>query len=228
MPDDTTYNDEFGYSKEMLCEYLKNGFLFLYQGYEFILNTKTYKLSEQSRRLENLIRDDIYRKAVELLKQERVRNRVDRFLKFSFYNEPRDVEDESDTKRLDVQINYDSDPLLPDLIIECKRLASTDKNSAYISNGVQRFVIGRYSPTHPVAGMIGFIEAGNEADIIKDLKNKLTKQPETISTIETHTADVFSKEYVGHIYQSTHSREGDLPEIELFHLMLDFCEIIEP
>jgi len=228
MPDETTYNDDFGYSKEILCEYLKNGFLFLHQGYEFILNTKTYKLSEQSRRLENLIRDDIYRKAVELLKEESRRNRDNRFLKFSFYNEPRDVEDESDTKRLDVQINYDSDPLLPDLIIECKRFSNTDKYLAYIQNGVQRFVIGRYSPTHPIAGMIGFIEAGNEVDIINDLKDRLAKKAETINTITPHTAEVYSKEYAGHIYQSTHEREGDLPQIKLFHLMMDFCEIIEP
>ena len=76
--------------------------------------------------------------------------------------------------------------------------------------------------------MIGFIEAGNEVDIINDLKNRLSKQTETISTIKAHTTDVFSEEYVGHIYQSTHNREGDLSEIELFHLMLDFCEIIEP
>jgi len=227
MPDETTYNDDFGYSKEILCEYLKNGFLFLHQGYEFILNTKTYKLSKQSRRLENLIRDDIYRKAVELLKEESRRNRDNRFLKFSFYNEPRDVEDESDTKRLDVQINYDSDPLLPDLIIECKRLANTDKNLAYIQNGVQRFVIGRYSPTHPIAGMIGFIETRDKTEIVQNLSNKLSERPETISTIQQHKTETFPDEYANHVYHSIHKREN-LQPIELFHLMMDFCEIIEP
>jgi len=225
MPD--KINDYF-YSQEVLRKYLKNGFLFLYQGYETVLKTKRYKLSEQSKNLENDIRDDILRVAEARLKEESLRNRENKLLEFKFKNEPRNISDEDDTKRIDIELIFAIPAYIPDLIIECKRLKNNEKNLAYINNGVQRFVIGRYSEELPIAGMIGFIEAGNEVDIINDLKNRLSKQTETISTIETHTTDVFSEEYAGHIYQSTHSRKGDLSEIELFHLMLDFCEIIEP
>ncbi len=220
--------NEFGYSDEDLCEYLENGFLFLYRGYEFVLSTKKYKLSEQSSKLEGLITKDILRTAIALLNDESSKNRDDRYLQFKFKNEPHDVLDEDDIRRFDIELIFATPSYIPDLIIECKRLKSNEKNLAYINNGIQRFVIGRYGAELPIAGMIGFIEAGNEADIINDLKKRLSKQTETISTIETHTTDVFSEEYAGHIYQSTHNREGNLSEIELFHLMLDFCEIIEP
>ena len=228
MSDDTIHNDDFGYSKEILCEYLKNGFRFLHQGYETVLKTKNYQLSEQSKNLENDIRDDILSIAEDKLKDESLKNRGDRYLEFKFKNEPRDASNKDDIRRFDIELIFATPSYIPDLIIECKRLKNNTKNLAYIDNGVQRFVIGRYGAKLSVAGMIGFIEVGNEADIINDLKNRLSKKAETISTIEIHTTNVFSEEYAGHIYQSTHNREGDLPEIELFHLMLDFCEIIEP
>lgn len=224
MPD--KINDYF-YSQEVLCKYLKNGFLFLYQGYETVLKTKRYKLSEQSKNLENDIRDDVLRIAEAKLKEESLRNRGDKLLEFKFKNEPRNISDEDDTKRIDIELIFAIPAYVPDLIIECKRLKNNEKNLAYINNGVQRFVIGRYSGKLPVAGMIGFIEAGNEAEIVEDLRNRLSQRPETISTIQQHKTETFPDEYAEHIYHSIHKREN-LQPIELFHLMMDFCEIIEP
>ena len=224
MPD--KINDYF-YSQEVLRKYLKNGFLFLYQGYETVLKTKRYKLSEQSKNLENDIRDDILRVAEANLKEESLRNRENKLLEFKFKNEPRNISDEDDTKRIDIELIFAIPAYIPDLIIECKRLKNNEKNLAYINNGVQRFVIGRYGEELPAAGMIGFIEAGNETEIVADLSNRLSQRPETISTIQQHENETFPDEYADHVYHSIHQREN-LSPIELFHLMLDFCEIIEP
>ena len=152
---------EFG--KDLLLKYLENGLTFLFQGYKIVLTKKTYSLSQDGKKLENEIRDAIYNEARVLLQAAVRNNRANRFLRFDFYNEPRDTSDKDDVKRFDITLNYDSAIFNRDIIIECKRLNKNAKNSAYIDNGVQRFVTDRYGHSLPIGGMIGFIELGKES-----------------------------------------------------------------
>lgn len=217
--------EDFEYGKDILLVYLKNGFNFLYKGYKVVLKKKQYNLKLDGSNLENVIRDDIYREAVRLLKTASLKDRSNRFLRFSFYNENRDPENEEDIKRFDISLDYDSAPYLNDIIIECKRLKKNEKNKAYIDNGVERFETNRYGYGLPIGGMIGFIEKGDENKIKADLSKRLTKKTTTISV--SSASGIFSGIINNHIFQSDHNRPKPLGQIKLIHLMLDFTSIID-
>ena len=228
IDNDITQIDDFLFPKDILCQYLRNGFDFLYQGYLIVLKTKEYSLSEDSSRLENKIRDDIEREAKPLLLKIALSNRDNRFFKFSFYNEPVDASKEADIKKFDIALDYDSAPYMHNIIIECKRLKKNAKNAAYIEKGVERFETNRYGYGLPIAGMIGFIEKGNQNDIIKDLTRRIDKKITISQSLQKldNTSNVFHKSYKNDIYNSIHQRVDDLDDIEIFHLTMDFTSII--
>jgi hypothetical protein len=220
--------DNFGYSKDVLLVFLRNGFNFLYKGYQIVLIKKSYSLKVDGSNLENKIRDDIHREAEKLLKKAALEKRDDKFLRFSFKNENRDVEDENDVKRFDLSLSYDSAPYLDDIIIECKRLHKNEKNLKYLENGIERFETNRYGYGLPIGGMIGFIEKGEETKIIDDLTKKLSRRISTEKNL-TETASgatIFSEILKGHVFQSCHRRPEHLEKIELYHLFMNFTSII--
>ena len=226
----TTYDNEFGFAKEHLEIYLKNGLKFLYQGYEILKNKKIktpYSLKKDGGNLENEIRDDICNEAIPLLEKAFLKDRDNEFLKFSFYNENRDTSDKSDIKRFDISLNYTSISFVKDIIIECKRLNKNTKNKAYIENGIERFEIDRYGYGLPLGGMIGFIEKGDENLIISNLEKRIKPKKTIIKNIHLINLEnpIYDKSYDNHIYQSIHQRVG-LEPIELYHLMMDFTSII--
>lgn len=230
MIDTTTQTDDFGFSKDILCLYLKNGLKFLYQGYQIVLSKTEYILSRDSPNLENLIRDDIEREAKEIHKLVFSKDRANQYLKFKFFNESRDATDKTDIKRFDILLNYDTAYENPEMIIECKRLKKNTKNAAYIENGIERFETNRYGYGLPIAGMIGFIEEGNETDIIEDLTKRIDKKTtieQSLNILDVNSS-VHSDLYKEHIYNSIHQRTDDLNSIEIFHLMMDFTSIIKP
>lgn len=222
--------NDFTFPKDILSVYLKNCFIFLFAGYQIVLKQKTYSLKRDSKTLENDIRDDIFNEAVILLAKAGLKERDNEFLQFSLYNENRDPSDKDDVKRFDISLSYHSAQYYRDIIVECKRLKKNIKNAAYIENGIERFEINRYGYGLPIAGMIGFIEEGNQELIVKDLTKRIDKKSTTSQSLEKleNTSDVFHKTYENHIFNSSHQRTDDLDDIEIFHLMMDFTSIINP
>jgi hypothetical protein len=133
------------------------------------------------------------------------------------------------TGRVDVKII--SDETLRDggksyYIIECKRLnaenqnGKTGLNGEYISNGIARFVSGKYSMYNNIAGMIGFVVSkmdicANVCCINKLLQNTFTE----INTEKQLTKKQITPDFE-YSYYSNH-KVGKSTKI-IYHLMFDF------
>lgn len=105
--------------------------------------------------------------------------------------------------------------------IECKKLDKYLNFSNCYADGVEEFIIGKYSRNTDYAAMIYFIEEfeenGTIEKIVEKWNNYLIKK-------FTGTLSKFNHEYE-FIYCSKHERINDLNDIKLFHLMLDYSEI---
>lgn len=218
-------DNSFEFNHEVLYPFLRNGLVLLYQGYRIILKSKKYKLSKHSSKLETLIQNDILREALRLLRE--AKRKDDQNLMFKFKNQPEDSEDETDTKRFDIELIYSLGDE-PDIIIECKRLDNDRKIYNYFTDGIEdRFIKKRYSPDLNLAAMIGFIEVGNTNEITGKMQRYLKKKITTLKNIELIDIEnpIYDKSYNNDIYQSIHQRI-DLEPIELYHLMMDFTSIV--
>ena len=127
---------------------------------------------------------------------------------------------------------------------EAKRL---DKNKAkqkyYLDGGIQRFTERIYYPetTTIVAGMIGFVEIDISTSKkgrvplgdIKDSLNKLIAANKAIKTTQqltdhfiTDTNHSFIEDFK-HMYLSKHTRDDDGAELKIYHLFLDYYDILQ-
>lgn len=105
--------------------------------------------------------------------------------------------------------------------IECKRLNNAGQNpQKYVTDGIKRFVIGKYSEKMPIAGMIGFIEDNNI-----DYSTSMNKVLEQNKTIETEQYLISDKKQPSK-FVSVHKKHKNNQKIELNHLLLDFEKII--
>lgn len=109
--------------------------------------------------------------------------------------------------------------------IECKRLDDSSKLiREYVNEGVARFTIQKkYSKNFDIAGMIGFIEAGNITHVIKKINLKLNNHDKIISIETLHKVSI--SQGFEHSYKSEHQREKT-SKIVLNHLLLDYSSII--
>lgn len=108
--------------------------------------------------------------------------------------------------------------------IECKRINKYAKYiKKYINEGINRFVIEKYSKNTYFSGMIGFVEDGNIKSIIKKL-NKYLKQHKKINTnlylINQNITNKFNESFF-----SRHERIN-IGSIEMYHLFFDYSKII--
>lgn len=102
-----------------------------------------------------------------------------------------------------------------EFVIECKRLKAAE--TAYLEEGILRFVEEKYAQKDNYAGMIGFIIGGKPKEIIKKLKAKV-KDFYPSKDIE----DYLAKTCAGYdlSFQSKHSRITK-QDIQLFHVFFD-------
>lgn len=175
---------------------------------------------------ENEIRDVILKK---YLNDNAIRKQLD-LGNFLF---DREVPEDNDIGRTDIKIQT------PDTfkdtkayyIVECKRLDScnqtgiTGLNAKYVSNGVCRFVSGKYSTHNNTNGMIGFIvqpmDIHANTDCINSLLINQSFQTNTTQNIQPRKIiDDFEYSYF-----STHNI-GER-EVIIYHLMLDFSKNIQ-
>ena len=110
--------------------------------------------------------------------------------------------------------------------VECKRLdKSSNKIKRYVEQGIFRYIEGKYSRFMPIALMVGFIEMGDINSIVTDINQKLLalKKIETIIELRRY----FMKDNFEGSYISKHNRKRNLGEIELYHLLFDYSDIIQ-
>ena len=175
---------------------------------------------------ENKIRDVILK---DYLNDNNVRQQV----KLTDFLFNREVPEDNDLGRTDIKIETQNTFIDTKAyyIIECKRLDSqnqmgtTGLNGKYISDGICRFVSGKYSTYKNTNGMIGFIvqsmDIHHNTNCINGLLANQNFTTNTILNIQPRKIDN-NFEYS---YYSTHSTGKQ--EIIIYHLMLDFSNNIQ-
>lgn len=112
---------------------------------------------------------------------------------------------------------------------ECKRFGDNATPKLYVEKGIKRFVEKKgsgykYSSNLPFAGMIGFIEEGDTADIISKINKKLEKYT-MINTLKNLTTEHIETGF-NQSYSSIHRRDAS-SEITLHHIMYDYNDIVQ-
>jgi hypothetical protein len=109
---------------------------------------------------------------------------------------------------------------------ECKRLKSNSKNRLYIAEGIKRYVENTYARAVPIAGMIGFVEAGDIIKIKDDINLRLKKLNES-AELKTNRLLTFFQitDDFDYSFSSNHDRVNNTP-IGIHHLFLDYSPII--
>ena len=104
--------------------------------------------------------------------------------------------------------------------IECKRLNNEGQSpQKYVTDGIKRYIVGKYSEKMPIAGMIGFIE--DNILVYNDEINKTLEKNTTIPTEQYLTI----KDNSTNTYKSIHQRNKN-NTIQLYHFLLEFEGII--
>jgi len=126
---------------------------------------------------------------------------------------------------------------------EAKRLdKNRSKQNYYLKGGIQRFTNRTYYPetNMVVAGMLGFIElsGGKKAQKVplETIKNSLndlitnsTKFVTTQSLTDYTLADK-NHAYINNfrtLYISKHTRDDDKAELKIYHIFLDYCDLLK-
>ncbi|MCP4218784.1 MAG: hypothetical protein GY765_29400 [bacterium] len=109
---------------------------------------------------------------------------------------------------------------------ECKRLERNAKNRLYIKEGIKRYVKNAYAKAMPLAGMIGFVEAGDLETIKNDINRRLETKTDRHKITTTRLLQFFKVEKAfKYSYSSRHTRIQNTA-IDLNHLFLDYSTII--
>jgi hypothetical protein len=206
-------HDPWGFDK--LFPYLKDAFRVLNEAYkriytERLRNPYTKRTDKKKWDLENILTEDLVRIAEGIPTQ----------LSYEWDHESKNL---SKKNRIDITIIYALGLGFEQRLgIECKRLKNNNRLcKEYYENGIRRFATGYYSERMPIAGMIGFIQEGNAPQIVLNINQRLD-QLDTIQLLQA----ISLVEQVRFTYLSQHKRRGNLGEIKLYHLMLDYIKLI--
>lgn len=112
-------------------------------------------------------------------------------------------------------------------IFECKRLdGSTDLNRKYIKEGIIRFVSEKYSSYYGLNGMLGFeVSKLDTTANIEAINRPAADDYPGTNVIKSIARTVLTREF-NYSYISSHNTVS-LKEIKLYHLMLDFSDVIK-
>ncbi|OUD34779.1 hypothetical protein [Flavobacterium sp. FPG59] len=153
----------------------------------------------------------------------------------------RETKDSVTVGHLDVKFQVPSLAANHYYAFEAKRLdKNKSKQKYYISGGIKRFTGHKYYPETDtiVAGMIGFVEieslkikSRENLDLIKDsLNNHISST--TITTTQLLTKFKLDDESYSrvdrfkYIYKSKHTRDTDHQELSIYHIFLDYYDIL--
>jgi len=112
----------------------------------------------------------------------------------------------------------------PRLRFEAKRLGKTPGHtvSVYLGkDGMGCFLSGKYPLTHDEAGMIGYVQAGDEADWSDQIKTALVESSERYAVVSPsyRKQEICSME---HTYRSHHRAWSSSSVIAIHHMLLRF------
>ena len=143
---------------------------------------------------------------------------------------------------LDIKFEVPSLGLTRYYAFEAKRIdKNLKKQKYYLSGGIKRFTNHKYYPetNTTVAGMLGFIEIESsrmgsriEADKIKDALNSLIAKSAEILTVQPLIAiELKDAKYpeissFKSVYLSKHTRDTDREELLIYHIFLDYYDIL--
>jgi len=108
--------------------------------------------------------------------------------------------------------------------MECKRVAEADSDLSrlYVTEGVHRFVIGKYSLGHPFGSMVGYVCAGKCGDVASQMEKRLMEFNPKVTAMSAkwlwRQEERFGQ--IPHLYSTRHRQTGIRNEITLLHLFL--------
>lgn len=104
---------------------------------------------------------------------------------------------------------------------ECKVLAEGDSRSyrEYINEGLYRYIEGKYCANGSAGSLIGYINSGRIAVIVKDIKTRVNRQRIVEFMTLASSISGFREHYI-----STHLRKDSSPFC-VHHLFFSFVEL---
>ena len=146
---------------------------------------------------------------------------------FSAHEEPRErhqTRKGKARKRLDIRL--DSSEVRPRarLRFEAKRLGPNHGTSVYLgAEGIQRFLDGRYARNDPIAGMLGYVQAGNPGDWALKIEQAISKDA---AKLGLRSSSPWRAQRLADALPFTYCSGHDRPiighSIEVFHTLLLF------
>jgi hypothetical protein len=146
---------------------------------------------------------------------------------FSVHEEPRErhqTRKGKSRKRLDIRL--DSSEVTPRarLRFEAKRLGPHHGTSVYLGDeGIQRFLDGRYARHDPIAGMLGYVQAGDPGDWALKIEQAMDEDG---ARLGLRSASPWRSQRLADglrfTYCSGHDRPTIGDPIEIFHTFLLF------
>lgn len=127
-------------------------------------------------------------------------------------------------RRLDIRIDCAETRPRPRMCFEAKRLGPNHGVSVYLgSEGLQRFLDGRYARNHMAAGMLGYVQAENPAVWASKIKEAMANVATTVRPLKSSPwrSEALVPE-LQFTYRSGHGRPGVGSPIEIFHTLLVF------
>jgi hypothetical protein len=127
-------------------------------------------------------------------------------------------------RRIDIEITQNGLAPRPRFVFEAKRLHDAASRSVYLgSEGLGRFLGGTYAKSDRIAGMLGYVQAGNVDDHATALADKLKTDPRRYRVakgqgwVEHTLVESLST------FRSKHNCNCLLPPITILHTLLPFC-----
>ena len=125
-----------------------------------------------------------------------------------------------------MDIRLDSSEVRPRarLRFEAKRLGPNHSASVYLGGeGMQRFLDGRYARCDPIAGMLGYVQAGTPGDWALKIEQAISKKA---ARLGLRNSSPWRAEQLAEGLEFTYCSRHDRPTIghpiEIFHTLLPF------
>jgi hypothetical protein len=131
----------------------------------------------------------------------------------------------SSRPRVDIEFERVTVGKRPRLRFEAKRLCTSTGHSVtgYLGeDGLGCFLSGKYSTTHSEAGMLGYVQSGDEKDWAEQIGSQLKRNRERHGTVPPLFARQHLHPALRHTYVSHHSGIRDATALEIHHVLLRF------
>ena len=129
-----------------------------------------------------------------------------------------------DRRQLDIRIDSSQASPRPRFRFEAKRLGPRNGVSAYLgTEGIQRFLDGRYARCDRAAGMLGYVQAGRPDDWAVKIGKAITRNGKKLGLLSGspwRRKEVAAE--LSHTYRSGHERPKVGVPVEIYHTMLLF------